>query len=157
MVLGNAMLFQRMARYATVHGRLQDDTLVFSMSYSSVLRWVKLAGEELKLTTHSFRRSGASELSRQGIPIADICLFGRWLSDRSAREYIRKGEVAVLRSRTSVAASYRANWSKWASLIPHVWSLRKQLQQAGLPPLSHHRVTEASFRKLEELVFKVLR
>ena len=159
-VLKHALLFQWIARYTAWQGRLQDEDLVFSMSYSSVLRWVKklsllLAGEELRLTTHSFRRSGASELSRQGVPIADICLFGRWLSDRSAREYIRKGEVAVLRSRTGVAAQYRDNWSKWASLIPHVWSLHKQLQQAGLPPLSHHRVTEASFRKLEDLVFTV--
>ena len=34
---------------------------------------------DLNITTHSFRRSGASELSRQGIPLADILLFGRWL------------------------------------------------------------------------------
>lgn len=155
----NGRGFEWMARYAACQGHC-DDTVVFPLSYSSVLRWVKklstlLAGEELQLTTHSFRRSGASELARRNVPIADICLFGRWLSDRSAREYIRKGEVAIHRSRVSVAASFRENWSRWASLISHVWMLQKHLQQASLPPLSHSRVTEASFRKLEMLVFRI--
>ena len=74
---------------------------MFDLSYSSVLRWVKklaslLGAGHLGLTTHSLRRSGASELSRQGTPLSDIILYGRWLRERSAREYIRQGEVAVL-------------------------------------------------------------
>ena len=155
----NGRVFEWMARYATCQ-RPHGDTFVFPLSYSSVLRWVKklstlLAGEELQLTTHSFRRSGASELSRRNVPIADICLFGRWLSDRSAREYIRKGEVAIHRSRVSVAAGFRENWLRWASLISHVWMLQMPLQEAGLPPLSHSRVTETSFRRLEMLVFQI--
>lgn len=159
-VISNGAVFAWMVRFAASLGVKDDAALVFTMSYSSVLRWVKklsflLAGEQLKLTTHSFRRSGASELSRRGMAIADICLFGRWLSDRSAREYIRKGEVAILRSRTSVAAPYQAGWGRWASVIPHVWTLQKQLQQAGVEPFSHSKVTEASFRRLEKVVFDV--
>ena len=33
------------------------------------------------------------------MPLADILLYGRWLSEKAAREYIRKGEVAIIRSR----------------------------------------------------------
>ena len=81
---------------------------MFSISYSSVLRWVKkltslLGAGALGLTTHTFRRSGASELSRQG-----MSLYGRWLSDRAARSYIRKGEVAVVRARTAAKATLLA-------------------------------------------------
>ena len=71
---------------------------IFAISYPSVLRWVKklsaiFGPNDLGLTTHSFRRSGASELAAQGMPLADILLYGRWLRERSAREYIRRGEV----------------------------------------------------------------
>lgn len=141
-------------------GSIDDESYVFTMSYSSVLRWVKklsalLAGEQLKMTTHSFRRSGASELSRRGMPIADICLFGRWLSDRSAREYIRKGEVAILRSRGQVDDSLRVNWDRWSKMLSHVWNLQTHLKQAGLSSITHSRVTEASFRNLERLLFQI--
>ena len=34
------------------------------------------------------------------MPLPDLLLYGRWLSERSAREYIRRGEVAVLRIRS---------------------------------------------------------
>ena len=80
-VISNGTVFEWLGRFGAQHGACATDTKVFDMSYSSVLRWVKklallLAGEEIKLTTHSFRRSGASELCRQGVAIADICLFG---------------------------------------------------------------------------------
>ncbi|CAK9096680.1 eEF1A lysine and N-terminal methyltransferase (eEF1A-KNMT) (Methyltransferase-like protein 13) [Includes: eEF1A lysine methyltransferase [Durusdinium trenchii] len=43
-------------------------------------------------------RARASELTRRGVPFADVMLFGRWSSDRAAREYVRQGEVAILRT-----------------------------------------------------------
>ena len=158
-VISNGTVFEWLGRFGAQHGACATDTKVFDMSYSSVLRWVKklallLAGEEIKLTTHSFRRSGASELCRQGVAIADICLFGRWLSDRSAREYIRKGEVAILRSRTMVSESVRANWHRWCRLAPKVWLLNSFFHQTNLDHVSHSRVTETSFRRLENLLFE---
>eukprot|EP00435_Cladocopium_sp_Y103_P017503 s463_g4.t1 len=75
-------------RQTVSHGPL------FTISYSSVLRWVKkltvlLGTGSLQLTTHTFRRPGASELARQGMPLADVMLYGRWLSDKAARSHIR--------------------------------------------------------------------
>eukprot|EP00973_Karenia_brevis_P068924 9582771-Karenia_brevis.AAC.1 len=70
---------------------------VCPISYTGVLKLCRqyaqlLGAEALNLTTHTFRRSGASELHKLGVNFADTCLFGRWLSDKAAREYIRKGE-----------------------------------------------------------------
>ena len=50
---------------------------MFMVSYASVLRWVKklscvLGAADLRLTTRSFRRCGASELARQNVPLSVI-------------------------------------------------------------------------------------
>lgn len=158
-VINNGIVFAWMARYFSIHSLRPGGELVFAISYSSVLRWVKklsilLGNDDTLMTTHSFRRSGASELSRRGLAIADICLFGRWSSDRSAREYIRKGEVAVLRSQSVVTEATRATWNRWCLLSSHVWSLRKALASAHLSSTSLDRVTESSFRRLEKAVFE---
>ena len=50
-----------------------------------------------QFTTHSFRRGGASALALAGMPMQDIMMFGRWSSERSAKLYVKKGEVLVLR------------------------------------------------------------
>ena len=157
-VVTNGVVFQWLARYAATCGHLGPEARVFQLSYSSVLRWVKklsclLGGQDMNLTTHSFRRSGASELSRRGVPLADICLFGRWLSDRSARLYIRKGEVAVLRSTNGVSEEVRQRWAKWCQLTPFVWTLHKAISQSGLVRPTLYKVTEDSFGRLERAVF----
>jgi integrase len=43
--------------------------------------------------THSLRRGGATALFSAGVPWSDILTHGRWSSERSAREYIRRGEA----------------------------------------------------------------
>ena len=63
---------------------------MLQISYSSALRWVRklselLGADSLPLTTHTFRRSGAAELSRQGMTMADIPLYGWWSLERAAR------------------------------------------------------------------------
>jgi len=67
-----------------------------------VLYWIRkistlLGFAELRLTSHSFRRGGASHLLDQGWAIADIMQFGRWASMSSAQEYLRIGSVYMLR------------------------------------------------------------
>eukprot|EP00435_Cladocopium_sp_Y103_P028744 s806_g7.t1 len=104
----------------------KPDRLLFGISYSSALRWVKklaflLGAGELGLTTHTFRRSGASELARLGMPLADILLYGRWRSERAARDYIRKGEVAVLRARGLISASDWRRIDVWANHAHVAW------------------------------------
>ena len=48
-----------------------------------------------------------------GVPLQDVMLFGRWGSESSAREYLRKGEVFLLRARSNIA---EALWQR-AGLI----------------------------------------
>ena len=156
-VVTNPVVAQWVLCYKQTKGLRASSDRLFSMSYSSVLRWVKklanlLGADSIALTTHSFRRSGASELARRGIPFTDIMLFGRWLSDRSAREYIRKGEVAILRTQQLLGPGPLLLWSKWCRLLPYVWQLQKMLSSLPDPP-AIARVTPASFGNLQQHVF----
>jgi hypothetical protein len=47
--------------------------------------------------THSLRRGGATYLAELGFSFGDIQLIGRWASDSSCREYIRRGQNALNR------------------------------------------------------------
>lgn len=49
--------------------------------------------------SHSLRRGGATALAEAGVHFKDIQVFGRWVSESSAREYIRRGCTALLRRR----------------------------------------------------------
>ena len=50
-------------------------------------------------TSHSLRRGGATQLLINQWPIENIMEFGRWASVTSAKLYLRRGEVALLRCR----------------------------------------------------------
>lgn len=157
-VVTNAVVGEWVLRYRALAGKWQSTDRLFSMSYSSVLRWVKklatlLGADGISLTTHSFRRSGASELARRGIPFSDIMLFGRWLSDRSAREYIRKGEVAILRTQELLGPRPLQQWMRWCQLLPHVWRMQKVLSSLPDCPLLS-KVTPASFGNLQRNIFQ---
>ena len=159
-VLTNSLVIAWMSRYLAMVMDDKPESRIFSMSYASVLRWVKrlssmLGAEAIQLTTHSFRRSGASELARRNVPITDIMMFGRWLSDRSAREYIRKGEVAILRASTIVSAADRIRWAQWCRVLPFVWHLQTAILAADVEIASQRQVTQGSFDKLERLVFRL--
>ena len=47
-------------------------------------------------TSHGLRRGGATHLLLNGWSIENIMQFGRWLSPRSCREYLRKAEALSL-------------------------------------------------------------
>ena len=132
----------------------------FSLTYGAVLRWVKrlaalLGAESLGLTTHTFRRSGASELSRSGIPLADILLFGRWATERSAREYIRRGEVAIHRARGFLAADALRRLSRWEKLSTIAWQIHIAFEFTKDIPFN--RVTHEVFVKIEAFVFETFK
>ncbi|CAL1133794.1 unnamed protein product [Cladocopium goreaui] len=104
----------------------RQDAKIIEVSYSSALRWIRklsalLGADDLQLTTHSFRRSGASELARQGVSLQDILLYGRWLSERAARDYIRKGEVAIFRARQMLNPQASQRIQSWAKLGVGCW------------------------------------
>ena len=47
--------------------------------------------------THSLRRGGATALVDAGLPYSEIQLYGRWASERSCRDYVRRGASALVR------------------------------------------------------------
>ena len=69
------------------------------------------------------RRGAASSMIEDGVPLNDVCLFGRWASEASAREYIRLGQMAMLRTTRRID---RARWECFVVLartIDRSWSL----------------------------------
>lgn len=138
--------------------RSKQQQQLFAISYNSALRWVKklamlLGAESLNLTTHTFRRSGASELARLGMPLADILLYGRWHSERAAREYIRRGEVAVLRSRGLISAQDWIRIDAWADLCPRVWKIYDGTFAKTSVPVRPNVVTPDKLNSIERLLF----
>ena len=74
----------------------------FDTSYVTFSRWLKFAASwmgfgDLEVTSHSLRRGGATALLSLGYAFNDVQLYGRWSSDRSVREYLRRGQTALLR------------------------------------------------------------
>ena len=148
-----AFFMQYFKRFPVSHGEP-----VFSISYSSALRWVKrlaflLGCDDLSLTTHTFRRSGASELARQGLPLADILLYGRWSTERSAREYIRQGEVGIVRARQQLQPVTAARIQQWASINRSPWAVYDKLFKFKSITVNVEQVTVARFHEFEGAIF----
>jgi hypothetical protein len=53
--------------------------------------------------------------------LQDILLYGRWLSERAARDYIRKGEVAIFRARQMLNPQASQRIQSWAKLGVGCW------------------------------------
>ena len=126
--------------------KLEGEERLFKCSYATLLAWLRAIAAGLgfaawELTTHSLRRSGASELARRGVPFPDILLFGRWRSERSAREYIRRGEVAVLRARGGADPADLRRAEAWSRLAPRAWLLLDG--GAGWPGLRRRQLSPA--------------
>lgn len=81
--------------------------------------------------------------------------FGRWLSDRAAREYIRKGEVAKLRARTDITAEDWQRILNWQTLAGGVWAWRDALTPAweSFPPRWRRGVNHEAVRGIECVLF----
>lgn len=73
-------------------------------------------------TTHSLRRGAATSMLQQRVPLADIMLRGRWLSERSAREYLRRVDVAIMRLRQDIEPLAWRWAGALAALGPMVWA-----------------------------------
>ena len=137
------------------------DDFVFCVSYSSFLRWVKklsflLGGDGMVISTHSFRRSGASELSRMGMPLQDILLYGRWSTERAALEYIRQGAVAVHRSRQAQQGTLKHRIEKWSAAFVLSWSFLDVLSKQTDFDIPTHRLTKERFDLSEKAIFTLL-
>ena len=103
------------------------------ISYARLNRWLRRGAEffgfgAIRWSSHSLRRGGATELYRQNISMAAILQYGRWLTERSAREYLRKGELALLKMRNDLSADVWARVSRFAKLGANGWLLYKQVK-----------------------------
>lgn len=83
------------------------DSLMCPVTYSRYGRQLQRAAEALgfrsiRWTSHGLRRGGATQLLREGVPLADVMMAGRWLSERRCREYFRRGEVCLTRLRADI-------------------------------------------------------
>lgn len=158
-VLRNQSVIQFFQEYLLRFPRRADEAF-FPVSYSSALRWVRKLSILLDpvsppLSTHTFRRSGASELARLGTPLADILLFGRWNTERSAREYIRKGEVAIYRYRQAMDGRTMQRVDAWAQRCARCWQIYDGLYQRQKASVLCHRVTTQAFAEFESFIFKL--
>lgn len=85
----------------------QGQPFVRGISYSKFRYWLRklslvLGLAPLNLTSHSFRRGGASTMLQNGVPVSNIAVHGRWAGESSCREYLRRGELYMLRLRTQL-------------------------------------------------------
>ena len=102
-------------RYITWRGAAPDERFV-PVSYNTVSRWISRASVALGFPadtwrSHSMRRGAATTLSLRGLSIPQVMEAGRWLSERSARLYIHKGSVALLRLKS------RLTDNQWAQIL----------------------------------------
>jgi len=79
----------------------------FDISYNRLNYWLRRGSQafgfgHLRWSSHSLRRGGATAMVLDGHPFKDVQVYGRWLSERSCREYLRKGEVAMLKAEANV-------------------------------------------------------
>ena len=58
-----------------------------------------------------------------GTPMVDIMIAGRWLTERSCREYLRRGEVMLTRLNSQVAAETWERIAKLAAAGEVEWDL----------------------------------
>jgi hypothetical protein len=113
-------------RYCQSQGReMEKKDRVFKLSYGKLSYWITKGMNAMGVpghwTSHGLRRGGASELLRLRVPLSEIANHGRWLSERSLREYLRKGEIAVLRLRGNVGRAVWLRAQMLAALHQAVW------------------------------------
>jgi len=107
---------------------LAADDVLIPISYNRLQRWLKKACAALGFegqawTSHSMRRGGATHLLTQDMPLSDIMLRGRWKTERSAREYLRRGELAITRLRNDIPASTWVRLHRFAALKSQVFEI----------------------------------
>ena len=108
--------------YHQLHGRDTDER-VCGVSYSRVSYWLRKGAAALQLgegrwTSHGFRRGSASTMFGMGMAMQDVMQKGRWQSERSAREYIRRGDVNIMKHRLSL---HPAQWQRVTQLAQLSW------------------------------------
>ena len=104
-------------RYAKLH-YTADHMPFLATSYATFCKWwerglTHLGFPARMFRSHSLRRGGATALALSGWSIAQICMAGRWMHEATARLYIMRGEVVLLRARRSILEE---EWNKLVQL-----------------------------------------
>lgn len=102
-------------------------------TYSTLTRWMQRGVEALGFSpdafrTHSCRRGGATALALAYVPLAEIQHRGRWSSERSCREYIKKGEVLLLRWQAGISDNEWRRLERIAAIGEKAFELRNELR-----------------------------
>ena len=123
-----------------------DDRL-FPASYSQIYYWLGkicafLGVSHWGMKSHSFRRGGASSLLAKRWAMENILVQGRWASISSAREYLKKGEVALLRLRAADEKEVWRTLALWTALGPSVFELG--LISVEKTPIAEGKVANSS-------------
>ena len=109
------------------------------LSYGKLQHWLQRSVRELGFpghwTSHGLRRGGATELFRKNISLNAIAQQGRWLSERSMREYLRRGEVAQLRLAGSIAPATWKEAERLAAIGERVWAIKDGIDGGRLEGL----------------------
>eukprot|EP00933_Yihiella_yeosuensis_P077647 TRINITY_DN88303_c0_g1_i1.p1 TRINITY_DN88303_c0_g1~~TRINITY_DN88303_c0_g1_i1.p1 ORF type:complete len:163 (+),score=21.60 TRINITY_DN88303_c0_g1_i1:364-852(+) len=131
-----------------------DGAVLLQITNGSFLRRVRKLAEllgvaslQMQISTHS-----ASEMSKCNIPLQDIMLFGRWQCTKSAQKYIRKGVVAVTRTKAFFNQQMMSRLDFWSSLLSTSW-LYYDLFHVQLELwLSLTRMTDKAFATFEAML-----
>lgn len=104
------------------------------VTYGTLTRWMRRGVEALgfrpdAFRTHPCRRGGATALALAHLPLAEIQARGRWASERSCKEYVKKGEVLLLRWQSGVTDNHWALLECIGSLGERAWDVRQQLDE----------------------------
>jgi len=78
---------------------------------------------DVGFTSHSFRRGGATDLLARNYAIDYIVNFGRWASERSCKDYLRRGEVFLLKLRAKTDPTVWRKLQLFTKLGASVWDL----------------------------------
>ena len=122
----SVVAWMRGFREATYSGK--DYDRVCPGMYNTLTRWFRAAAAYLGFgaiswTTHGLRRGGATELLQRHVSLHDIMIMGRWRTERSCREYLRRGEVALLRLRQDLPRSAWERCHQLAAWGPAIWRM----------------------------------
>jgi integrase len=98
---------------------------IAGIKYGKLQYWIKKGMDMLgfpgRWTSHGLRRGAATHLYQQGMQFKDLMIMGRWLSERSAHEYIRRGEVQQERMRADIGHGVWMNVARLAAIGPKAW------------------------------------
>ena len=126
-ILWNPGVVNFVTEYLCWRGGMPTDRFA-PTSYTTGNRWISKASTSLgfpadQWRSHSMRRGGATALSLRGLSLHQVMEAGRWMSERSARLCIDKGNVALLHMKAKLTDNQWARIIRLAALGDKIFEL----------------------------------